>query len=285
MRPADALAAQATGRWRRAAVSAMMERMARPRSAPPAPSTAARRTLALLGLAVVATACSALVREPSWWQARRDSSGQAPDPATVPEAIVQVYAARTVGVKGILGVHTWIAVKRTGAPAYTRYEVIGWGVDRGMPAVRVNRTGPDNYWFGARPEALVDLRGDGVEALIDRIEAAVREYPYPATYRTWPGPNSNTFTAFVGRAVPELRLHLPPTAVGKDFLPGGAPVAVAPSGTGAQLSLFGLAGVLAGWEEGLEVHLLGLTFGLDWSPPALKLPGLGRLGLPDGPRP
>jgi Protein of unknown function (DUF3750) len=124
-----------------------------------------------------------------------------------------------------------------------------------------------------------------VDELIDRVEAAVRAYPYPASYRTWPGPNSNTFTAFVGRAVPELRLDLPPTAVGKDFLAGGAPVGLAPSGTGVQLSLLGLAGLLVGWEEGVELNLLGLTFGVDWNRPALKLPGVGRLGIPDAPHP
>lgn len=199
--------------------------------------------------------------------------------------MVQAYAARAVGLKGALGVHTWIVLKPAGAPAYTRYEVVGWGVDRGSPAVRVNRTGPDNYWFGSRPDLLVDVRGDGVDLLIARIEAAVRDYPYPSSYRTWPGPNSNTFTAFVARAVPELRLDLPPTAVGKDFLPGGAPVGLAPSGTGVQISLLGLAGVLVGWEEGVEVNLLGLTFGLDWNRPALKLPGLGRVGIPDSPHP
>jgi hypothetical protein len=149
----------------------------------------------------------------------------------------------------------------------------------------VNRSGPDNYWFESRPDLLVDRRGEGVDRLIDRVEAAAREYPYPATYRTWPGPNSNTFTAFIARAVPELKLDLPPTAVGKDFLPGGAPVGVTPSGTGFQLSLLGLAGVLVGWEEGFELNLLGLTFGLDWNRPALKLPGVGRVGLPDGSAP
>ena len=55
---------------------------------------------------------------------------------------MQVYAARTVGWRGVLAVHTWIAVKQSGAPSYTRYEVMGWGVSRGAPALRVNRTGP-----------------------------------------------------------------------------------------------------------------------------------------------
>lgn len=84
----------------------------------------------------------------------------------------------------------------------------------------------------------------------------------------------------MGRAVPELRLDLPPTAIGKNYLPGGAVASTSPSGTGVQLSLLGLAGLLAGWEEGFEVNLLGLTFGVDLKHPALKLPGVGRVGFP-----
>ena len=193
---------------------------------------------------------------------------------------MQVYAARAVGWRGVLAVHTWIAVKRSGAEAWRRYEVMGWGVASGRPAVRVDRAGPDDYWFGARPDKLVDRRGPGVDALIDRIEAVVAGYPYAATYRTWPGPNSNTFTAHVGRAVPELALDLPPTAIGKDYLPGGALVARSPGGLGGQLSLWGLLGALVGWEEGLEVHVLGLTLGVDVKEPALKLPLVGRVGHP-----
>ncbi len=127
-----------------------------------------------------------------------------------------------------MAVHTWIAFKPRGAAEYTRYEVMGWGVDRGAPALRVNRTGPDNYWFGSRPDLLVDRRGDGVDAIIAKVETAVAAYPYPATYRTWPGPNSNTFVAYVARAVPELRLDLPPTAIGKDYLAGAALVGAEP---------------------------------------------------------
>ncbi|MBF8288599.1 MAG: DUF3750 protein [Candidatus Rokubacteria bacterium] len=225
--------------------------------------------------------CSTLERtRGNWWQLSREPSAQAPDPATTPEAVVQVYAARTVGWRGLLAVHTWIAVKQSGASSYTRYEVMGWGVSRGGPALRVNRTGPDNHWFGSRPDLLVDLRGPDVDAIIEKIQAAVAAYPYAASYRTWPGPNSNTFTAFVAREVPELRLNLPPTAIGKDYLADGAPIGVAPSGTGLQLSALGLLGVMAAWDEGLEVNVLGLTFGLDLKRPALKLPGVGRLGMP-----
>jgi hypothetical protein len=233
---------------------------------------------------LLAGGCAVLERAgQSWWELRRDPSGQAPDPAETPGAVVQVYAARAVGWRGVMAVHSWIAVNPSGAAAYTRYEVMGWGVGNGSPAIRVNRSGPDNYWFGSRPDLLADRRGAGVDELIDRLQAAVEAYPYPDSYRTWPGPNSNTFIAYLGRAVPELRLDLPATAIGKDFIPGGAPVAMSPSGTGVQLSLFGLLGVMAGVEEGLELNVLSLTFGLDVKRPALKLPVVGRLGLSQQP--
>ena len=228
---------------------------------------------------MIAAGCTALGRAGgNWLELRRDSSGQSPDPAETPDPVLQVYAARTVGWRGVLAVHTWIALKPANAAEYTRYEVIGWGVDRGAPAVRVNRTGPDNYWFGSRPDLLFDRRGKGVDDLIAKVEAAVAAYPYPTSYRTWPGPNSNTFVAHVGRAVPELRLDLPPTAIGKDFLGGAALAGLSPSGTGVQVSVLGLLGILAAWEEGVEVNLLGLSFGVDVKDAALKVPIAGRLG-------
>jgi hypothetical protein len=241
----------------------------------------APRLTVLACLLAAAAGCSTLDRaRGNWAELSREPSGQAPDPTSTPEAVVQIYAARTVGWRGLLAVHTWIAVKQSGAASYTRYEVIGWGVDRGAQAVRVNRTGPDNYWFGSRPDLLVDLRGGDTDAIIEKIQAAVAAYPYRGSYRTWPGPNSNTFTAFVGREVPELRLKLPSTAIGKDYLAGGAPIGMAPSGTGLQVSLLGLVGVLGAWDEGVEVNVLGLIFGLDVKRPALKLPAVGRVGIP-----
>jgi hypothetical protein len=55
--------------------------------------------------------------------------------------------------------------------------------------------------------------------------------------------------------------------------------AAAPSRSGFQVSLYGLFGVLLAAPEGLEVNLLGLSFGVDPVRPALKLPALGRFRL------
>jgi len=203
--------------------------------------------------------------------------GLAPDPAATPEAVVQVYGARCSGWLGYFGVHTWIAVKPSGARAYTIYEVLDWRLRRSGSAVAIRKRAPNARWAGNAPEILANKRGDGVDALIERIDKAVREYPYAHEYVVWPGPNSNTFTAYVARAVPELGLDLPPTAIGKDYL-GDRLLATAPSGDGFQLSLFGLLGVLASGVEGFEVNVLGLAFGIDPFSPALRLPLIGRFG-------
>lgn len=210
-----------------------------------------------------------------WYAASRAPTGLAPDPATVREAVIQVYAAPAYGWRGGFAVHTWIVVKRTGAAVLTRYDVVGW---HGAPFVHENYAPPDGLWFGNRPEILVDRRGDGVEALIDRVEAAVEGYPFIDRYRTWPGPNSNTFTAYVARSVPELRVDLPANAIGKDYRPLSSPLGLSPSGTGAQASLLGVLGVLVAAEEGVEINVLGLSLGVDLAAPALRLPGLGRVG-------
>jgi hypothetical protein len=125
--------------------------------------------------------------------------------------------------------------------------------------------------------------GDEVDALIKRLHAAAALYPHDDQYRLWPGPNSNTFIAYLGRAVPELHIDLPPTAIGKDYLPGDALLARAPSGGGMQFSINGLFGIILAPEEGLEFNLLGLSAGIDVNPPAIKLPGIGRLGRAEEP--
>lgn len=218
----------------------------------------------------------------SWWELRRDSSEQAPPAAESDEAIIQVYAARAARWRGSFGVHTWIATKRRGDARYTRMEVIGYSVRWGHDAVRIRSGSPDSYWFGNRPYLLRDIRGtDKVEKLIDRLFEVATDYPYNDVYHVWPGPNSNTFTAHLARAVPELRLELPSTAIGKDYVPWKNVVAKTPSGTGAQLSLKGYGGLILGLEEGFEINLLGLTAGIDLYPLALKLPAVGRVGFSD----
>ena len=238
-----------------------------------------RISCAVILLALVAAALGAWGRAgvADWRTASREPAGIAPDPAITQEAVVQVYAARAYSWRGTFGVHTWISVKPTAAPAYTVYEVIGWRAYYDEPVLAISERAPDARWFGNMPIVLADLRGAGVDDVIKRIDKVARAYPYANSYSVWPGPNSNTFTAYVARDIPELKLDLPSTAIGKDYLTNGSVIAKSPSGTGFQVSLFGLFGVLAGLEEGIEVNVLGLIFGLDPLDFALKLPFVGRL--------
>jgi len=213
-----------------------------------------------------------------------DPARLAPDPHTTQEAVIQVYGARVAEWHGYFGVHTWLAVKRTGASEFLVYEVTRSQLLDTGSAVLITSRIPDELWYGNAPELLRDVRGPGVDALIERVDRAARGYPFADRYRIWPGPNSNTFVAHVLREVPELRADLPATAVGKDYL-GAMPLARTPSGTGGQFNMFGVAGLAAGWEEGVELNLFGLTFGIDPNDFALKLPILGRVGPKRSSRP
>jgi len=213
-----------------------------------------------------------------WHQASMAATGLAPDPATTPEPVVQVYAAKAFGWRGALSVHTWIIVKPAGAARFKRFDVVGWGR---APVVRENYAAADALWYGGRPEILLDRRGEQAESLIRDIESAVAAYPFADTYHIWPGPNSNTFTAYVARNTRGLGLDLPANAIGKDYLPLTSPIARAPSGTGFQISLLGLLGLLVAADEGIEINILGLSAGIDLTRPALRVPGLGRIGLSD----
>jgi hypothetical protein len=211
--------------------------------------------------------------------ADRSSAGIAPAATATPQAIVQVYHARALNWRGIFGVHTWIATKPENAPEYMVHQVIGWRLFRGLSSV-VSAPGiPDGRWFGNEPTLVVDLRGKEASQAIPKILEAVSSYPYAHEYKVWPGPNSNTFIAYIGRQVPELRMDLPANAIGKDYPINGSLIDRTPSGTGYQVSMLGLFGIAMGREEGFELNLLGLNFGIDFLKPALRLPFVGRLGV------
>lgn len=162
---------------------------------------------------VVLTGCTT----DDWRTASREPAGIAPDATSTQEAVVQFYAAPAWGWRGWFAVHTWIAAKKTGEDSYTVYEVIGWRQRRGLPVVRIEQDAPDRYWFGERPEVLADFRGAGIDSIIQKIETAAQSYPWSNTYKAFPGPNSNTFTAWVIGQIPELDVPLPFSAIGSGY--------------------------------------------------------------------
>ncbi|WOK09516.1 DUF3750 domain-containing protein [Imperialibacter roseus] len=202
----------------------------------------------------------------------------APKPEQYEGAVIQVYAARTWGTKKILAVHTWIATKRQAADHYQVSQIIGWALSRNGTALFTEPGIPDKSWYGNEPTLLLDKRGSEAELLIGQVEAAIETYPYADTYTVWPGPNSNTFIAWLGLEVPELGLDLPSTAIGKDWRPWKETFGWSASGTGVQASVYGLLGLTVGFQEGLEVNVLGLSMEVDVFDLALELPAVGRVG-------
>lgn len=237
--------------------------------------------LTLLALFLLPVAARAALfafedRPDGWRNADWSSIGALPEASAHPEARVLFLSGRAGGLKGVVAVHSWVVFKRAGAQTWTRYDVVGWG-----NPVRLNGWAPDGRWFGTAPSVIADIKGPRAAALIPAIERAVKDYRYANSgdYRLWPGPNSNSFVAAILRAVPDLRVAMPPNAIGRDFRPGPY-LGWTDSGTGVEASLYGLLGIKAGWVEGLEFNLLGLVAGFDIRDPAVKLPGFGRIGLP-----
>ncbi len=254
-------------------------------SNPPPPKTGPSRLRKIIVLTVfivfllpvlLRASLYAFEKGPTHWRdANWSSTGLLAQATADPKARIVVMSARAGGLKGVVAVHSWIEFKRANAQTWTRYDVAGWG-----SPVKINNWPPDGRWYGTTPTIIADISGAEAEALIPKIEAAVRDYAYDRAgdYRIWPGPNSNTFTATVLRAVPEIGAALPSNAIGRDFRP--LPYAgLTGSRTGVELNLWGLLGLKVGLVEGLEVNMLGLVAGLDWLQPAIKLPGFGPVGL------
>jgi hypothetical protein len=100
---------------------------------------------------------------------------------------------------GALAVHCWFVV-RDGSGRRSRWEVWQTPDAGGTSIGHVHRDlkGPDEGVGGGPPRTLA--RWDGADALrIKGVLDNIERYPHSRRYRTWPGPNSNTFAAWVLR--------------------------------------------------------------------------------------
>ena len=142
----------------------------------------------------------------------------APDPDNHSEPVIQVYGANVWGLRGRFAIHTWIATKPRNASTYTIYQVIGWRLRRAGTVLSISEGDPARPWFGSEPILLHELRGPEADGLINRVGAAAKSYPFWGEYTMWPGPNSNSFIAWVALEVPELGLKLPAKAIGQSWM-------------------------------------------------------------------
>jgi hypothetical protein len=150
-------------------------------------------------------------------------TAQAPDPLDYQDAIIQVYGADVWGFRGNFAIHTWIATKARDAADYQVYQVIGWRLRRGRSVVSITEGNPARPWYGSPAILLHEIRGDDAQALINPVHDAALSYPFDKEYKMWPGPNSNSFTAWIGLEVPGLNLDLPVKAIGQSWMISGHP--------------------------------------------------------------
>ncbi|MCK5943949.1 MAG: DUF3750 domain-containing protein [Planctomycetes bacterium] len=126
----------------------------------------------------------------------------------------------------------------------------------------------DERW-GQQAQVHACFHGVRGARIAQQLAEVGRDYPCAASYRAWPGPNSNSFVVWLAHRV-DMPFVPPTTAIGKDFttwLHAG----VTASGLGVELETLPL-GVELGLREGVELHLLGMTAGVGLWPPSLKLP-------------
>lgn len=215
----------------------------------------------------------------NWQTASRQSAGLVPPADETPEAQVQIYVAKAFAWRGKFSLHSWIAVKEKNAPQYSVYHAALWNVYMGKGVISSQYDLPDRYWYDARPSIIYSVSGKEAEEMIPKIYAAIESYPYQNLYRAYPGPNSNTFVSYIIRSVPEMKIALPSNAIGKDWLCDNKFFALSESKSGVQFSFYGMFGIILGLQEGIEINLIGLNYGIDFLRPAIKLPGIGRVGM------
>jgi hypothetical protein len=167
--------------------------------------------------------------------------------------------------------HPWFAVRMKGEPDWHVFEVGGGGT-LSDPAKNSPYLDPivHQIWRGEE--------GEQAAACVKRVGPEVKAY-IERNYVFYPGPNSNTFGDVVLRRC-KLSAALPSTSVGKDWR-GLVGAGLTSERTGVQLET-PVLGVKLGLKEGIEVHVIGLSVGIDLWPPAIILPlGPGRLGFAD----
>jgi hypothetical protein len=165
--------------------------------------------------------------------------------------------------------HPWFATRRAGEDHWQIYEVGGGG----------SSTDPINNSPYVDPILHGVWRGAEAERGIACLEREAPKWIDELDYRFYPGPNSNTFGDVMLRRC-DLHAGLPSTSVGKDWR-GGFGITGTTEGTGFQVET-PVLGFKLGLKEGFEIHIIGLSFGIDLWPPAIILPlGPGRLGFAD----
>jgi Protein of unknown function (DUF3750) len=190
--------------------------------------------------------------------------------------VVQLRYATLPRCLGAIAVHYWFTVFDPASRQWQRWEV--WQCKnaggKSIGHIHCDLRHPDCGVGGGAYRLAAEWDG-GAARDICAVLARSQEYPHWDRYRAWPGPNSNTFVAWVLR---EAGLHhsFDPRAIGRDYMGLlGMRLSFRPAYAQVETPVLG---VRISLHVGVEVHLFGLTCGLGWSPPEVYTP-FGRVVL------
>ena len=167
----------------------------------------------------------------------------------------------------------WIASKPANAPAFTVYEVTAFAFAAAAGASQ--SAAPRMAGGSAAPDLLADVRGP---AWIRSSSASSTPSRRLLAIPTASGGSQLQHV----HGIRLRRAGAPrgsPGACRRQGLPRHARVRALAERAGGQVNLFGVLGLVAGIEEGMELNLLGLTFGVDPNDVALELPFVGTFGF------
>lgn len=185
------------------------------------------------------------------------------------ENFVAVLSGEMPAPIDVVSRHSWIVTHFANTSQYKRFELGG-------------DSSSDPYQDFAKGDVMVHgvvaMGSDALEetekCLHDAKQAYAVEFP---SYFPIPGPNSNTLVAYLLRHC-NVHIELPSTAIGRDYM-GAAGAQVTEASTGIAIGTFPL-GLRLGLQEGVEVQLMGLPFGLHFWPPGITVPvNPGRIGF------
>ena len=112
--------------------------------------------------------------------------------------VVQLRCA-TLPFIGAIALHYWLVVLDESSGECHRWEV--WqsknAGGRGAGHVHCDLKAPDAAVGGGPSRVAVEWRGDAAMRIASILNQSRDSYPYRERYLPWPGPNSNTFVAWV----------------------------------------------------------------------------------------
>jgi len=129
------------------------------------------------------------------------------------ELVVQLRCAKIPQAKAFAD-HCWFAEYDPPGKRWHRWEVMRFSLGRWGHVQRNLMTA--DAGVGAGPSwVLHEFRGDNAARLRDVLNEPQR-YPFRDRYRYWPGPNSNTYVAWVLREA-DVDAVLPGSAYGRGY--------------------------------------------------------------------